>query len=69
MSKKQNLDGKLQKNRIKGRSNPVAKDLFTNMIFSDEKEAELFGKKSMKRGYEYKIVEYNKKNYDRYWYK
>ena len=29
MSKKQNLDGKLQKNRIKGRSNPVAKDLFT----------------------------------------
>ena len=33
------------------------------------KEAEVFGKKSMKRGYEYKIVEYNKKNYDRYWYK
>ena len=43
--------------------------MFTNIIFSDEKEAELFGKKSMKRGYEYKIVEYNKKNYDRYWYK
>ena len=36
--------------------------MFTNIIFSDEKEAELFGKKSMKRGYEYKIVEYNKKN-------
>ena len=35
--------------------------MFTNIIFSDEKEAELFGKKSMKRGYEYKIVEYNKK--------
>ena len=43
--------------------------MFTNIIFSDEKKAELFGKKSMKRGYEYKIVEYNKKNYDRYWYK
>ena len=43
--------------------------MFTNIIFSDEKEAELFGKKGMKRGYEYKIVEYNKKNYDRYWYK
>ena len=43
--------------------------MFTNIIFSVEKEAELFGKKSMKRGYEYKIVEYNKKNYDRYWYK
>ena len=43
--------------------------MFTNIIFSDEKEAELFGKKSMKRGYEHKIIEYNKKNYDRYWYK
>jgi hypothetical protein len=29
MSKNQNLDGKLQKNRIKGKSNPVARDLFT----------------------------------------
>lgn len=29
MSKNQNLDGKLQKNRIKRNSNPVAKDLFT----------------------------------------
>ena len=34
--------------------------MFTNIIFSDEKEAELFGKKSMKRGYEHKIIEYNK---------
>ena len=43
--------------------------LFSNMLFDKENEAEEFGKKSMKRGYEYKIVEYNKKNYDRYWYK
>ena len=24
-------------------------------------------KKSMKRGFEHKVLEYNKKNYDRYW--
>jgi hypothetical protein len=41
--------------------------MFTNMVFDKEKEAEDFGKKSMKRGYVYKIVEYNKENYDRYW--
>ena len=42
--------------------------MFTNVVFDKEKEAEDFGKKSMKRGYVYKIVEYNKENYDRYWY-
>tara|TARA_R100001591_G_scaffold4159_2_gene9624 strand:- start:285 stop:461 length:177 start_codon:yes stop_codon:yes gene_type:complete len=41
--------------------------MFTNVVFDKEKEAEDFGKKSMKRGYVYKIVEYNKENYDRYW--
>jgi len=43
--------------------------MFTNIIFNNEKEAEDFGRKSMKRGFEYKIVEYNNKNYERYWYK
>ena len=43
--------------------------MFTNVVFDKEKEAEDFGKKSMKRGYVYKIVEYNKENYNRYWYK
>ena len=43
--------------------------LFTNVVFGNEKEAEDFGKKSMKRGFEYKIVEYNNENYERYWYK
>jgi hypothetical protein len=43
--------------------------MFTNIIFNNEKEAEDFGKKSMKRGFEHKIVEYNSKNYKRYWYK
>ena len=41
--------------------------MFTNVVFDKEKDAEDFGKKSMKRGYIYKIVEYNKENYDRYW--
>ena len=41
--------------------------MFNNIVFDKEKEAEDFGKKSMKRGYVYKIVEYNKENYDRYW--
>ena len=41
--------------------------LFTNIIFNNEKEAEDFGKKSMKRGFEHKIIEYNNENYERYW--
>ena len=43
--------------------------MFNNTLFDNEKEAEHFGKSSMKRGYEYKVIEYNKENYDRYWYK
>ena len=43
--------------------------MFTNILFDNEKEADSFGKKSMKRGFEHKIVEYNSKNYKRYWYK
>ena len=41
--------------------------MFTNVVFDKEKDAEDFGKKSMKRGYIYKIVEYNKENYYMYW--
>jgi len=43
--------------------------MFTNIIFNGEKEANEFGKKSMKRGYEYRVVEYTSENIDRYWYK
>ena len=43
--------------------------LFTNVVFDNEKEAEDFGRKSMKKGFEHKIVEYNNENYKRYWYK
>ena len=44
-------------------------ETFTNVIFSSEKEANDFGKKSMKRGFEHKVVEYNESNVDKYWYK
>ena len=43
--------------------------MVTNVIFDNEKNAEEFGRKSMKRGFEHKIVEYNNENYERYWYK
>jgi hypothetical protein len=43
--------------------------MFTNIIFNNEKEADDFGKRSMKRGYEHKVAEYNSENIDRYWYK
>ena len=42
--------------------------IFNNQIFDDEKKAEYFGKTSMKRGFEHKVIEYNKENVDKYWY-
>ena len=41
--------------------------MFSNEIFGMEKNASEFAKKSIKRGFDFKIVEYNKENYDRYW--
>ena len=43
--------------------------MFTNLIFDKENDAEEFAKKSMNRGFEFKVVEYNEENYERYWYK
>lgn len=43
--------------------------IFSNHLFDNEKNAEYFGKSSMKRGYEHKVIEYNKDNHDKYWYK
>jgi hypothetical protein len=43
--------------------------MFTNLIFDKENDAEEFAKKSMKKGFEFKVVEYNKENFERYWYK
>lgn len=42
--------------------------LFNNTIFDNIKEAEHFGKTSMKRGYVHKVVEYTIENLDDYWY-
>tara|TARA_B100000214_G_scaffold256446_1_gene188963 strand:- start:333 stop:527 length:195 start_codon:yes stop_codon:yes gene_type:complete len=42
--------------------------LFANEIFDSEKKANDFGKKSMKRGFEHKVLDYNRTNVDRYWY-
>lgn len=42
--------------------------LYTNTIFSEEKNAEEFAKKSMKRTEEYKVMEYTVENLDDYWY-
>ena len=41
--------------------------LFTNTIFDKEDDANEFGRKSMKKNYEHKVLEYNKNNHDRYW--
>ena len=41
--------------------------LFNNTLFDDEKKAEYFGKSSMKRGFEHKVLEYNKDNVGKYW--
>ena len=43
--------------------------MYTNVLFNNEKESDDFGKKSMKRGFEHKVVEYNSENYKKYWYK
>ena len=43
--------------------------MYTNVLFNNEKEADEFGRKSMKRGFEHKVIEYNSENYKKYWYK
>ena len=42
--------------------------LYSNTIFSEEKEAKQFAKKRMKRNEQYKVVEYTIENIDDYWY-
>ena len=41
--------------------------MYTNTLFNNEKEADEFGRKSMKRGFEHKVIEYNSENYKKYW--
>ena len=40
--------------------------LFTNTVFDKENDAEEFGRKSMKRNEQYKVLYYDKENYDKY---
>lgn len=42
---------------------------FTNKLFATEKEATEFMEKNKKRKIEFKVVPYDKENYDKYWYK
>ena len=41
--------------------------LFSNVIFDKEKDAEHFGKSSMKKGFEHTVLEYDSKNHNMYW--
>jgi len=41
--------------------------MFSNTLFDNEKDANEFGRKSMKRGYEHKVLDYNNENRNRYW--
>jgi len=52
---------------FKHKKNDTKYKMFTNMLFDEEKKAEDFGKKSMKRGYVHKVVEYNNDNVNKYW--
>ena len=42
---------------------------YTNTIFSTEEEATDYAKRSLKRKDVWQVVEYDKENYDKYWYK
>lgn len=41
---------------------------YTNEIFETEKVAKEFAKKSLSKKDEWRVVEYNKDNFDKYWY-
>jgi len=49
--------------------NKKDEDIFRDNIKkkNDEKKAEYFGKSSMKKGFEHKVVEYNSENTAKYW--
>ena len=42
---------------------------YSNQIFSKEAEATDYAKRSLKRKDVWQVVEYDKENYDKYWYK
>ena len=55
-------------NNIEAEQAVIGSILVTNEIFDDERKANDFGKKSMKRGFEHKVLEFTKDNMDKYWY-
>jgi hypothetical protein len=42
--------------------------MYTNQIFSTEEDAISFSERSCKRKDIWKVVEYDKENYNKYWY-
>tara|TARA_X000001388_G_scaffold7963_1_gene4884 strand:+ start:4223 stop:4396 length:174 start_codon:yes stop_codon:yes gene_type:complete len=42
---------------------------YTNQIFQTEDEAKDYAKRSLKRKDIWKVVPYDKENYEKYWYK
>ena len=42
---------------------------YSNQIFSTEAEAADYAKRSLKKKDVWQVVEYDKENYDKYWYK
>jgi len=42
---------------------------YSNQIFSTEAEATDYAKRSLKKKDVWQVVEYDKENYDKYWYK
>ena len=53
-------------NNIEAEQAVIGSILVTNEIFDDERKANDFGKKSMKRGFEHKVLEFTKDNMDKY---
>ena len=49
--------------------NKNKKTSYTNQIFQTEDEANDYAKRSLKRKDKWKVVPYDKENYDKYWYK
>tara|TARA_R110002153_G_scaffold996_2_gene4596 strand:+ start:1749 stop:1877 length:129 start_codon:yes stop_codon:yes gene_type:complete len=41
--------------------------MYTNQIFTTDKDGEEFALKSLGKKIEYKVVEYNSKNFKEYW--
>ena len=64
--------GQIVVRRVRKRMCDKIKSKVSNLVtvsitHDKEDEADEFGRKSMKRGYEHKVLDYNSENYNRYW--